>query len=200
MSVIHEHLSSLLLLALPSGLLGATQDTQLSTRKPSQARAQTVFPSTPPKRPQPGYRLAQSQPKIPSDLQSLQHQVTTPTPTRTHSSGSSRSSTPPKRVSWADGYSNGIISRFDETSMRRNNSPTRLQGFAASQKTARAHVKKARMAIATNSSVLHTSKPELGAKPLTNHVQGWHDAWHMLGNDHAPSDGYASTPSELIMF
>ena len=168
MSVIHEHLSSLLLLALPSGLLGATQDTQFSTSKPSQARSQTVSRAPPPR--------PRSE-STPGDLlQSL----------------SSRSSTLPKRVSWADEYSND---RF-ETSMRR--SPTRLQGFAASQQTARAHVQRARMTTASHRSVLHTSKPELGAKPLTNDVKGWHAAWHMLGKDHEPSDGSASTT--LIMF
>jgi len=112
MTGIHEQLSSLLL-ALPSGLLGATQqaqDTLLVTSKLALARPQTA-PKT--------------------------------------SRGIS-----PKRVSWADEYSNGSSGSSPPRSPARHvggaEHPlrTRLQGFAAAEQRTRVHVDRARMASA----------------------------------------------------
>jgi hypothetical protein len=121
MSAIHEQLSSLLL-ALPSRLLGSTQEAQDT-------------------------RFATSSPKIRVPDVAWDRPKTAPKTSRDNT---------PKRVSWADEYSSGssgssvLLSpaRRVADSVHTLRTPLRLQGYAAVEQTARAHVERARMASA----------------------------------------------------
>ena len=140
LSAIQEHLSSFLL-AFPSGLLGAMQDTQLG------AMQDTQFASKPAGEHMPRPTTNHPVPNRQAPTSPFRHTASQ------SSSCPSSSCSCSKRVSWADEYyTQDPRPRTQAQRMVDREHPlsVRLQGFAAAERTALGHVDRARQVTASN--------------------------------------------------